>query len=177
MTQTHFGFSTVDENEKASKVRGVFDSVASKYDLMNDLMSGGLHRAWKAYTVMVANVGEGSKVLDIAGGTGDLALAFAKKVGATGEVIHTDINEAMLRTGRDRLLDAGVALPTLVCDAEKLPFPDNHFDLVSVAFGLRNMTHKDLALAEMCRVLKPGGRLLVLEFSRIAEPLRKPYDW
>jgi demethylmenaquinone methyltransferase/2-methoxy-6-polyprenyl-1,4-benzoquinol methylase len=154
----------------------VFDSVASRYDLMNDLMSAGLHRAWKAYTVMVANVGEGSKVLDIAGGTGDLALAFAKKVGATGEVVHTDINEAMLRTGRDRLLDAGVALPTLVCDAEKLPFPDNYFDRVSVAFGLRNMTHKDRALAEMARVLKPGGRLVVLEFSRIWQPLAPAYD-
>ena len=149
MSSTHFGFETVEEGDKARRVRGVFDSVANRYDLMNDLMSGGLHRAWKAYTVMVANVSEGSKVLDIAGGTGDLALAFAKKVGASGEVIHTDINEAMLRTGRDRLLDAGVALPTLVCDAEKLPFPDNHFDLVSVAFGLRNMTHKDLALKEM----------------------------
>jgi demethylmenaquinone methyltransferase/2-methoxy-6-polyprenyl-1,4-benzoquinol methylase len=158
-------------------VRGVFDSVASRYDLMNDLMSMGLHRAWKAYTVMVANVGEGSKVLDIAGGTGDLALAFAKRVGASGEVVHTDINEAMLRTGRDRLLDAGVALPTLVCDAEKLPFPDNHFDVVTVAFGLRNMTHKDAALREMNRVLKPRGKLLVLEFSKVAKPLRKAYDW
>jgi demethylmenaquinone methyltransferase/2-methoxy-6-polyprenyl-1,4-benzoquinol methylase len=137
----------------------------------------GLHRAWKAYTVMVANVGEGSRVLDIAGGTGDLALAFAKKVGATGRVVHTDINEAMLRTGRDRLLDHGFVLPTLVCDAEKLPFPDNHFDVVSVAFGLRNMTHKDVALKEMCRVLKPNGKLLVLEFSKVAKPLEKAYDW
>ena len=141
MSTTHFGFEKVDESEKAQRVRGVFDSVATRYDLMNDLMSMGLHRAWKAYTVMVANVGEGSRVLDIAGGTGDLALAFSKKVGASGQVVHTDINEAMLRTGRDRLLDAGVALPTLVCDAEKLPLPDNHFDVVTVAFGLRNMTH------------------------------------
>jgi len=177
VSSTHFGFETVDEGDKARRVRGVFDSVANRYDLMNDLMSGGLHRAWKAYTVMVANLGEGSKVLDIAGGTGDLALAFAKKVGATGEVIHTDINETMLRAGRDRLLDAGVALPTVVCDAEKLPFPDNHFDLVSVAFGLRNMTHKDLALKEMNRVLKPRGKLLVLEFSKVAKPLSKLYDW
>jgi len=177
MSTTHFGFESVDESDKAQRVRGVFDSVASRYDLMNDLMSMGLHRAWKAYTVMVANVGEGSKVLDIAGGTGDLALAFARKVGASGEVVHTDINEAMLRTGRDRLLDAGVVLPTLVCDAEKLPFPDNHFDVVTVAFGLRNMTHKDKALAEMARVLKPGGRLLVLEFSKVAAPLAKAYDW
>jgi demethylmenaquinone methyltransferase / 2-methoxy-6-polyprenyl-1,4-benzoquinol methylase len=177
MTQTHFGFQTVDEREKAKRVRGVFDSVAPRYDLMNDLMSMGLHRAWKAYTVLVANLRPGQQVLDIAGGTGDLALAFAKKVGATGCVVHTDINEAMLRTGRDRLLDVGVSLPTLVCDAEKLPFATASFDLVSVAFGLRNMTHKDLALAEMNRVLKPGGKLLVLEFSRVAKPLEKAYDW
>ena len=177
MTSTHFGFETVDEGEKARRVRGVFDSVASRYDLMNDLMSMGLHRAWKAYAVLVADIREGYQVLDIAGGTGDLALAFSKKVGKTGQVVHTDINEAMLRTGRDRLLDAGVALPTLVCDAEKLPFPNNHFDVVSVAFGLRNMTHKDAALAEMNRVLKPGGKLLVLEFSKVAPPLEKIYDW
>ena len=177
MSSTHFGFETVDENDKARRVRGVFDSVASKYDIMNDLMSGGLHRAWKAYTVMVANLKEGDQVLDIAGGTGDLSLAFAKKVGTTGRVVHTDINEAMLRTGRNRLIDAGVILPTLVCDAEQLPFPDAHFDVVSVAFGLRNMTHKDRALTEMCRVLKPGGKLLVLEFSKVAKPLEKVYDW
>jgi demethylmenaquinone methyltransferase/2-methoxy-6-polyprenyl-1,4-benzoquinol methylase len=177
MSTTHFGFESVDEQDKARHVRGVFDSVATKYDVMNDLMSGGLHRAWKAYTVMVANLREGSKVLDIAGGTGDLALAFSKKVGATGRVVHTDINEAMLRVGRSRLIDKGVLLPTLVCDAEQLPFPDAHFDVVSVAFGLRNMTHKDQALREMCRVLKPGGRLLVLEFSRVAKPLTKAYDW
>jgi demethylmenaquinone methyltransferase/2-methoxy-6-polyprenyl-1,4-benzoquinol methylase len=137
----------------------------------------GLHRLWKAYTVTVANVQEGQRVLDIAGGTGDLALAFAGKVGKTGCVVHTDINEAMLRTGRDRLLDAGVVLPTLVCDAERLPFPGDHFDVVTVAFGLRNMTHKDLALSEMRRVLKPGGKLLVLEFSKVAQPLEKAYDW
>ena len=177
MAQTHFGFQAVDEREKARRVRGVFDSVAPRYDVMNDLMSMGLHRVWKAYTVMVANLRPGQQVLDIAGGTGDLALAFARKVGAAGQVVHTDINEAMLRTGRDRLLDAGVSLPTLVCDAEKLPFAQDSFDLVSVAFGLRNMTHKDLALAEMNRVLKPGGKLLVLEFSRVAKPLEKAYDW
>ncbi|MBV2218713.1 MAG: class I SAM-dependent methyltransferase, partial [Diaphorobacter sp.] len=177
MSTTHFGFQSVDEKDKARHVRGVFDSVASKYDVMNDLMSGGLHRAWKAYAVMVANLREGSQVLDIAGGTGDLSLAFARKVGATGRVVHTDINEAMLRVGRDRLIDAGVLLPTLVCDAESLPFPDQHFDVVSVAFGLRNMTHKDVALKEMCRVLKPGGKLLVLEFSKVARPLAKAYDW
>jgi demethylmenaquinone methyltransferase/2-methoxy-6-polyprenyl-1,4-benzoquinol methylase len=174
---THFGYKTVAEDQKVQEVAKVFHSVASKYDVMNDLMSAGLHRAWKAYTVMVANLREGSKVLDIAGGTGDLALAFSKKVGASGEVVHTDINEAMLRVGRSRLIDKGVLLPTLVCDAEQLPFPDAHFDVVSVAFGLRNMTHKDQALREMCRVLKPGGRLLVLEFSRVAKPLTKAYDW
>jgi demethylmenaquinone methyltransferase/2-methoxy-6-polyprenyl-1,4-benzoquinol methylase len=177
MSSTHFGFKTVDESEKAKHVRGVFDSVASKYDVMNDLMSMGLHRVWKAYTVQVANLKEGDQVLDIAGGTGDLSMAFAKKVGATGRVVHTDINEAMLSTGRDRLVDQGLALPTLVCDAEKLPFPDGHFNVVSVAFGLRNMTHKDVALKEMCRVLKPGGKLLVLEFSKVAKPLEKTYDW
>ena len=177
MAQTHFGFDTVDERDKASRVRGVFDSVAKRYDVMNDVMSMGLHRAWKAYTVAVANLKTGDKVLDIAGGTGDLARAFARKVGDSGLVLLTDINEEMLRTGRDRLLDEGLALPTTVCDAEKLPYKSGSFDLVSVAFGLRNMTHKDLALAEMCRVLRPGGRLLVLEFSHIAAPLRKPYDF
>ncbi len=177
MSSTHFGFKTVDETEKAKHVRGVFNSVASKYDVMNDLMSMGLHRIWKAYAVHVAYLKEGDQVLDIAGGTGDLAMAFAKKVGATGRVVHTDINEAMLSTGRDRLVDQGLALPTLVCDAEKLPFPDARFNVVSVAFGLRNMTHKDVALKEMCRVLKPGGKLLVLEFSKVAKPLEKAYDW
>jgi demethylmenaquinone methyltransferase/2-methoxy-6-polyprenyl-1,4-benzoquinol methylase len=177
MATTDFGFKTVDEQEKARRVRGVFDSVASKYDIMNDLMSLGLHRAWKAYTVMVANVKPGQKVLDIAGGTGDMAMAFAGKVGARGQVVHTDINLAMLKQGRDRLTDKGILLPTTVCDAEQLPFADAHFDLVCVAFGLRNMTHKDRALQEMARVLKPGGKLLVLEFSKIAPPLAKAYDW
>ncbi|WP_309677917.1 bifunctional demethylmenaquinone methyltransferase/2-methoxy-6-polyprenyl-1,4-benzoquinol methylase UbiE [Polaromonas sp.] len=177
MSSTHFGFESVNEQDKARRVRGVFDSVAPNYDVMNDLMSAGLHRAWKAYTVLVANVKEGCQVLDIAGGTGDLALAFAPKVGSSGQVVHTDINEAMLREGRNRLLDAGVNLPTLVCDAEQLPFPDAHFDVVTVAFGLRNMTHKEVALSEMNRVLKPGGKLLVLEFSKVAKPLEKIYDW
>ncbi|ABM57085.1 demethylmenaquinone methyltransferase [Verminephrobacter eiseniae EF01-2] len=177
MNTTHFGFQSVDEQAKAGQVRAVFDSVAPRYDLMNDLMSAGLHRVWKACAVLAAGLGEGSQVLDIAGGTGDLALAFAKKVGASGCVLHTDINEAMLRLGRDRLIDAGVLLPTLVCDAQQLPFPDARFDLVSVAFGLRNMTHKDQALAEMCRVLRPGGKLLVLEFSKVVRPLQKAYDW
>ena len=177
MTQTHFGYQSVDEAEKARRVRGVFDSVAPRYDVMNDLMSMSLHRAWKAYAVMVANVAPGARVLDIAGGTGDLARAFARKAGPTGRVFHTDINEAMLRTGRDRLLDEGIVLPTFVCDAEKLPFADECFDVVSVGFGLRNMTHKERALAEMNRVLRPRGRVLVLEFSRPAQPLQRAYDW
>jgi demethylmenaquinone methyltransferase/2-methoxy-6-polyprenyl-1,4-benzoquinol methylase len=177
VSETHFGFDTVDETTKATRVRGVFDSVAPKYDLMNDLMSLGLHRAWKAYTVAVANVRPGDKVLDLAAGTGDLARAFAGPVGEAGVVVHTDINEAMLRQGRDRLLDEGKVLPTVLCDAETLPFASGAFDLVSVAFGLRNMTHKDKALAEMARVLKTGGRLLVLEFSKVAAPLEKAYDW
>jgi demethylmenaquinone methyltransferase/2-methoxy-6-polyprenyl-1,4-benzoquinol methylase len=140
-------------------------------------MSAGLHRAWKAYTVLVADVREGHQVLDIAGGTGDLAKAFARQVGRTGRVVLSDINEAMLRVGRDRLADAGLMVDAVVCDAEKLPFSDAQFDRVSVAFGLRNMTHKDQALREMQRVLKPGGKLLVLEFSRVAKPLEKAYDW
>ncbi len=177
MAQTHFGYETVDEADKARKVRGVFDSVASRYDIMNDLMSLGLHRLWKAYTVALADVKPGQQVLDIAGGTGDMARAFARKAGRDGGVVHTDINESMLRTGRDRLLDEGLALPTVACDAERLPFRSDTFDLVCVAFGLRNMTHKEVALAEMCRVLRPGGRLLVLEFSRVAAPLARPYDW
>lgn len=175
--ETHFGFETVSEAEKAGRVRQVFDSVASRYDVMNDLMSMGLHRAWKAYTVAVANLRPGQRVLDIAGGTGDLSKAFARRVGPGGLVVLTDINESMLVQGRDRLMDDGVPVPTTLCDAERLPFASDSFDLVSVAFGLRNMTHKDLALAEMCRVLKPGGRLLVLEFSRVAKPLEKAYDW
>ncbi|TSE25350.1 class I SAM-dependent methyltransferase [Tepidimonas aquatica] len=177
MSQTHFGFETVDERDKARRVRAVFDSVAPRYDLMNDLMSAGLHRWWKAYTVMVANPQPGQRVLDIAGGTGDLSLAIAPKVQPGGLVLHTDINETMLREGRDRLLDRGWALPTVVCDAERLPFVDGAFDLVTVAFGLRNMTHKELALREMYRVLRVGGKLLVLEFSKVAPPLQKAYDW
>jgi demethylmenaquinone methyltransferase/2-methoxy-6-polyprenyl-1,4-benzoquinol methylase len=174
---THFGYKTVAESEKAAKVAEVFHSVAQRYDVMNDLMSVGLHRVWKAFTIARADVRPGMKVLDIAGGTGDLAKAFARKAGPSGEVWLTDINDSMLRVGRDRLTDQGLVLPVAVCDAEKLPFPSGYFDRVSVAFGLRNMTHKDQALAEMRRVLKPGGKLLVLEFSRVAKPLAPVYDW
>lgn len=177
MKTTHFGFESIQEEHKSQRVRGVFDSVAGRYDLMNDLMSMGLHRLWKAYAVTVARLEPGQRVLDIAGGTGDLAQAFAGKVAAAGCVIHTDINEAMLRQGRSRLIDQGLVLPTAMCDAEALPFAAESFDLVSVAFGLRNMTHKETALSEMNRVLKTGGRLLVLEFSKVAAPLQKPYDW
>jgi demethylmenaquinone methyltransferase/2-methoxy-6-polyprenyl-1,4-benzoquinol methylase len=173
---THFGYSTVDENQKVHKVAEVFHSVASKYDVMNDLMSGGLHRIWKMFTIAQAGVRPGFKVLDIAGGTGDLSKEFAKQAGPTGEVWLTDINESMLRVGRDRLLNKGIVTPTLLCDAEHIPFPDNYFDRVTVAFGLRNMTHKDAALTEMRRVLKPGGKLLVLEFSKVNSVLQKPYD-
>ena len=177
MADTHFGFETVPESEKAHRVKGVFSSVANKYDLMNDLMSGGLHRLWKAFTLQVAGARSGERVLDIAGGTGDLASSFRKSVGPTGEVWLTDINNAMLTNGRDRLLDEGKLGPVAQCDAEKLPFPDNYFDIVTVAFGLRNMTHKDKALIEMRRVLRPGGRLLVLEFSKVWEPLSPAYDF
>lgn len=174
---THFGYQTVDEREKAAKVAQVFHSVAERYDVMNDLMSGGMHRLWKTFTVARANVRPGMRVLDIAGGTGDLARAFAKRAGPSGQVWLTDINASMLKVGRDRLIDSGMLVPLAVCDAEKLPFPDAYFDLVTVAFGLRNMTHKDRALAEMRRVLKPGGKLLVLEFSRVARPVAPLYDW
>ena len=173
---THFGYETVPEDQKVHKVAQVFHSVAAKYDVMNDLMSLGLHRAWKAFTIAKAAVRPGFRVLDIAGGTGDLAKAFAKQAGPFGQVWLTDINESMLRVGRDRLLNNGLLNPTLLCDAEKLPFPDDYFDRVSLAFGLRNMTHKEAALQEIQRVLKPGGKLLVLEFSKIWEPLKKPYD-
>ncbi len=176
MSNTHFGYQQVAEEQKAHKVAEVFHSVAAKYDVMNDLMSAGLHRLWKAITVSHAGIRPGFRVLDIAGGTGDLAKAFAKRVGSSGEVWHTDINESMLRVGRDRMINEGLLMPTLICDAEHLPFPDHYFDRVSVAFGLRNMTHKDQALAEMRRVLKPGGKLLVLEFSKVMPALQKPYD-
>jgi demethylmenaquinone methyltransferase/2-methoxy-6-polyprenyl-1,4-benzoquinol methylase len=175
--QTHFGFEQVAEAEKAQRVAEVFDSVAQRYDLMNDLMSCGMHRLWKSFTIARSGVREGSRVLDVAGGTGDLALAFARKVGQSGQVWLTDINNAMLTNGRDRLCDKGCLIPVAQCDAEKLPFPDDFFDCVTVAFGLRNMTHKDAALAEMRRVLRPGGRLLVLEFSRVWKPLAPAYDF
>jgi demethylmenaquinone methyltransferase/2-methoxy-6-polyprenyl-1,4-benzoquinol methylase len=172
---THFGFETVDETVKAKKVAGVFDSVATRYDLMNDLMSGGMHRLWKAFTVRQADVRPGMRVLDIAGGTGDLARAFADRAGDKGLVVLSDINESMLRAGRDKLIDKGHMLPLVQCDAERLPFADDSFDVVSVAFGLRNMTHKNVALAEMRRVTRPGGKVLVLEFSRVWAPLAPLY--
>ena len=162
---------------KSQTVRRVFDSVAERYDVMNDLMSLGLHRAWKATAIAVARPRPGERVLDIATGSGDLALSLSRKVSPGGEVWITDINRRMLERGRDRLLDRGVALPALQCDAERLPFPAGHFDCVTVGFGLRNMTRKDVALAEMARVLKPGGRLVVLEFSKVWKPLERAYDW
>ena len=174
---THFGFETVLEEEKAKKVAGVFTSVASKYDVMNDLMSAGLHRVWKRFAISFSGVRKGQRVLDVAGGSADLSRLFLKEVGETGQVVLTDINNAMLRVGRDRLLDEGFATPTTQCDAEHLPFPDNYFDCVSIAFGLRNVTHKDAALREMYRVIKPGGRVIVLEFSKVAKPLEKIYDF
>ena len=173
---TDFGFEKVPEQDKAQRVAGVFASVAARYDLMNDLMSAGMHRLWKRFTVEQSGLRPGQRVLDVAGGTADLAIRFARRVGAAGEVVLTDINSAMLALGRDRMLDAGIVAPAVQCDAERLPFPDSHFDCVSVAFGLRNMTHKDRALAEMFRVLRPGGRLLVLEFSRVWQPLQPLYD-
>ncbi len=173
---TDFGFEKVPEDEKARRVAGVFESVATRYDLMNDLMSAGLHRLWKRFTVEQSGLRPGQRVLDVAGGTADLAIQFARRVGARGEVVLTDINPAMLARGRDRMLDAGITAPAVQCDAEHLPFADATFDCVSVAFGLRNMTHKDRALAEMRRLLKPGGCLLVLEFSRVWQPLQPLYD-
>ena len=174
---THFGFETVEEKDKAKRVAEVFTSVASKYDIMNDLMSAGLHRVWKNFTIQISAVRPGEKVLDVAGGSADLSRKFAKRVGSSGQVWLTDINNAMLRVGRDRMIDDGIAMPAAQCDAEHLPFPDNYFDCVSIAFGLRNVTHKDVALAEMRRVLKPGGRLLVLEFSKVWKPLESLYDF
>jgi demethylmenaquinone methyltransferase/2-methoxy-6-polyprenyl-1,4-benzoquinol methylase len=173
---THFGYQEVREEEKAARVEQVFSSVATSYDRMNDLMSLGMHRLWKRFAVSMADVRPGDRVLDVASGSGDLALAFAKRAGPTGQVVMTDINGAMLTVGRDKLLDHGIAAPPAICDGEKLPFPADTFDCVSVAFGLRNMTHKDQALAEMTRVTRPGGRVLVLEFSKVWKPLAKPYD-
>lgn len=174
---THFGFQTVSEQDKRKKVAEVFSSVASRYDVMNDLMSLGLHRLWKVFAIQMSGVRQGDRVLDVAGGTADLSLAFARKVGKQGQVWLTDINHAMLTRGRDRLVDNGFVTPLAQCDAEKLPFADDWFDCVIVAFGLRNMTHKDVAIAEMMRVLRPGGRLLILEFSKVWAPLSPAYDF
>ena len=173
---THFGYQQVPEDEKAKHVGEVFSSVAPSYDVMNDLMSLGLHRIWKRFAIEMSGVREGSRVLDVASGSGDLAAAFAKRAGDTGQVWMTDINAAMLAVGRDKMIDQGLVAPPALCDAEKLPFPSNTFDCVSVAFGLRNMTHKEAALAEMARVAKPGGRVIVLEFSRPWKPLARAYD-
>ena len=181
-----FGFEDVSRDEKSRRVKGVFASVAGRYDLMNDLMSAGVHRIWKANMIAWLNPQPGETLIDVAGGTGDVARAFQKRAGDVGRrrnvtaetmTFVSDINEAMLREGRDRLVDQGLALPSTVCDAEHLPFRDQTFDLVSVSFGLRNMTHKEAALKEMCRVLRPGGRLLVLEFSKVAPALQGAYDW
>jgi demethylmenaquinone methyltransferase / 2-methoxy-6-polyprenyl-1,4-benzoquinol methylase len=174
---THFGYERVPPQEKARRVRGVFDSVASKYDLMNDLMSAGMHRAWKRFTVELSGVGPGDRVLDVAGGTADLARLFADRVGPTGSVVLTDINAAMIHAGRDRMLDEGRLVPAIQCNAEALPFAPRAFDCVSIAFGLRNVTHKDVALEEMRRVLKPGGVALILEFSKVAPAFQAAYDW
>ena len=174
---TQFGYEQVSPEEKTRRVRGVFDSVAGRYDVMNDVMSGGLHRLWKRFAVETTLVRPGQRVLDLAGGTGDLAALFAARVGTTGTVVHTDINGAMLAAGRDKLLDRGIVLPTVRCNAEALPFPSRAFDVVSIAFGLRNVTRKDAALREMRRVLRPGGTCVVLEFSRVAAPLAPAYDW
>jgi demethylmenaquinone methyltransferase/2-methoxy-6-polyprenyl-1,4-benzoquinol methylase len=175
--RTSFGYEQVTPDEKTRRVRGVFDSVAGKYDVMNDVMSAGLHRFWKRIAVGLAAPRAGQRALDLAGGTGDLARLFAQRVGTAGVVVHTDINHAMLAEGRDKLLDRGYALPTVQCNAEALPFPDRSFDLVSIGFGLRNVTRKEVALAEMRRVLRPGGAAVVLEFSRVAAPLAPAYDW
>ncbi len=175
--RTHFGFESVSATEKTRRVRGVFDSVAGKYDVMNDLMSGGLHRLWKRFAVDLVPLRAGQKVLDLAGGTGDLSRLFAAKVGPTGVVVHSDINHAMLAAGRDKLIDVGLALPTVQCNAEALPFADRAFDVVSIAFGLRNVTRKEVALEQMRRMLRPGGAAVVLEFSRVAPPLAPLYDW
>ncbi len=173
---THFGYQQVPEGDKARRVGEVFKSVAPSYDLMNDLMSLGLHRVWKRFALEMSGVRAGARVLDVASGSGDLAASFAKRAGPTGQVWMTDINAAMLAVGRDKMIDAGIFPPLALCDAEKLPFRADTFDCVSVAFGLRNMTHKDRALAEMARVARPGGRVLVLEFSRPWKPLERAYD-
>ncbi len=175
--KTHFGYERVAPEEKARRVRGVFDSVASKYDLMNDLMSIGMHRAWKRLTVELSGVREGARVLDVAGGTADLSRLFADRVGPTGSVVLTDINATMLGAGRDRMLDEGRLVPAIQCNAEALPFAPRTFDCVAIAFGLRNVTHKERALEEMRRVLRPGGVALILEFSKVAPPFQTAYDW
>jgi demethylmenaquinone methyltransferase/2-methoxy-6-polyprenyl-1,4-benzoquinol methylase len=174
--ETDFGYERVAEGEKARRVGAVFDRVSERYDVMNDLMSLGLHRLWKAFAISIARLRPGERVLDVATGSGDLARAMSRRVRPGGEVWLTDINRSMLERGRDRVLDGGLLAPAVQCDAERLPFPAAHFDCVTVAFGLRNMTHKAQALAEMTRVLRPGGRLVVLEFSKVWKPLERAYE-
>jgi demethylmenaquinone methyltransferase/2-methoxy-6-polyprenyl-1,4-benzoquinol methylase len=174
--QTDFGYERVPEADKARRVGAVFDQVAERYDLMNDLMSLGLHRLWKAFAISIARPRAGDRILDVASGSADLARALGRRVMPGGQVWLADINRRMLQRGRDRALDGGMLAPAVQCDAERLPFPPGYFDCVTVAFGLRNMTHKHQALAEMTRVLKPGGRLVVLEFSKVWKPLERAYD-
>lgn len=174
--QTDFGYERVAEADKARRVGAVFDQVAERYDLMNDLMSLGLHRLWKAFAISIARPRPGDRILDLASGSADLARSLGHRVMPGGQVWLADINRRMLQRGRDRALDDGMLAPAVQCDAERLPFPPGYFDCVTVAFGLRNMTHKDRALAEMTRVLKPGGRLVVLEFSKVWKPLERAYD-
>jgi len=178
--KTHFGFKQVTTQDKASMVADVFHSVAGKYDVMNDLMSVGIHRIWKRFTIDCSGIRPGHTILDLAGGTGDLAAKFARLTGSKGKVVVADINASMLQVGRDRLRNKGIVgnVEWVQADAEQLPFPDNHFDLITMAFGLRNVTDKDRALRSMFRVLKPGGRLLILEFSKpTSMTFSKVYDW
>ena len=173
--KTHFGFESVNKNIKAKKVKDVFESVATKYDLMNSLMSGGLHKIWKKYFTQILSLKNNSKILDLASGTGDVCIELSNQ-NKNFQIFHTDINIKMLEQGKTKLIDHGKIIPSIVCDAEKIPFPSNYFDCITIAFGLRNVTNKEEALSEMYRVLSPGGKLVILEFSKIWGPLSKIYD-